>query len=530
MKTHLVIVAAAILGRAGAAAAAPGWCKDAKFDSTSDLSGLKADHFDQAITTVVKATCKPAPENSGQAGAVERLRQQLSKDLGMTDADWADAVAFTNPDAEGYTSTVSTKDFATMTPLDQYQVITSGLSTAGGNFFQDFNYLTDVFEPNLSEVGRLAYIKRCIGTKSLTLTDDAPQYALCQGDIDTFDVTKFGAQLRSDTAHDGVTRMRARLALYQFTNEDLPAHKKAVDGILKKDSAYKKLWDNAKLGRDEWKTTFGGDTAGLALAQRMDGGYFFASRKMFEGCQDATGKALDAAIAKYATAKSFKDLHDTRMDPYEGTTRVIGPALASVPQIAWAAVPYALCQPNTRRADYLAYYMQERPGYRGPRAGALTKMWDNAVILDDMNAKVYYPKMERPYRNHGGQMGSAGGVVKSVKTENNMLTVELQALPVKIDVCTKSHSTGRISRINVDSGTVEYGSVCDKSETRTVNDQWSAFHIHKKYAPLVKPGVRISAIYGAPPSGEKEEGTDLIATWPSKTASLPDTILGVPVK
>ena len=323
--------------------------------------------------------------------------------------------------------------------------------------------------------------------------------------------------------------MQTRMVLYEIQTEALPEHKKVLDGIFKKDAAYKKLWDNAKAGRAEWKTMFASDTAGLALMQKMDGGHFFASRKMFEGCQETTGKALDTAIAKYVSAKPFKDLHDTRKDPFEGTTKVIGPALADIPQIYWAAMPYVLCQPKTPRGDYLAYYIQERPGYRGPRAGALSKMWDNAVVLDDMNAKVSYPKMERPYKRSGGLMGSAGGVVKSVKTEKDMLTVELESLPVKIDVCTKSHSTGRIVQIR-DSGSVEYGSICDKSETRTINDQWMPFKINKKYASLLKKGVRFSAIYGAPHSGEKDEGTDLIATWPSKAAPLPDTVLGVSVK
>lgn len=534
MKNYLVVAVVAVASQAGVAAAAPGWCKDAKFESTTDLNDLKvteAEHIYAVIRTVVKATCKPDPEVKNQAGAVESRRQQLGKQLGMNDADWADAVAFTNDEGSPQPIPVSTRDFASMTPLDQYQVVWEGIATAGGNHFDDYNYLVDVFEPALTEVGRLGFIKRCIASRSTSVTDDAVQYALCQGDIDGLDVAKFATQLRADTAHDAASRMQARIALYAFKMEDQAAHKKVVDGILKKDAAYKKLWDNAKAGRDEWKTTFGADTAGLSLIQKMDSGYFFASRKMFEGCQDITGKALDAAIAKFAPTKTFKDLHDTRKDPYEGTTKVIGPALAEIPQIYWAAMPYVLCQPKTMRGDYFAYYIQERPGYRGPHAGALSKMWDNAVVLDDMNAKVLYPKMSRPYDRSGGLMGSAGGVVKSVKAENGQLTVELEFLPVKIDVCVKSHSTGRISRINWDSGAVEYGSVCDKSETKTINDQWAPFHINKKYAPLIKKGVRISAIYGSGPDGAAQaQGSDLIATSPNKTASLPDTVMGVPVK
>ncbi|HSD86230.1 MAG TPA: hypothetical protein VLB44_01905, partial [Kofleriaceae bacterium] len=217
-----VVVALGLLGPGIAVAAPPAWCKDAKFGETSDLGDLKAsepDRVDYAIKTVVKATCKPEASIANRAGDVEKRRQQLSGELGMTDADWADAVAFTNADGASDEIAVSTKDFATMTPLDQYQVIWEGLSTAGGNRFDDFNYLADAFEPSLTEVGKLAYIKKCIANKSTSSTDDAVQFAMCQADIDGLDLAKFGAQLRGDTAHNAAQRMHVRISLYGVKTE-----------------------------------------------------------------------------------------------------------------------------------------------------------------------------------------------------------------------------------------------------------------------------------------------------------------------
>lgn len=518
----------------GVAAAAPAWCKDAKFDETDDLADLKAtegDRINYAIRTVVKASCKPGASIKGQAAAVEARRKQLSADMGMNDADWADAVAFVNNNESAPEIKVSTKDLGTMTPIDQYQVIWDGVDTPGGNHFDDYNYLTDMFEPSLSEVGKFAYIRKCIQVKSVSsVGGDAVQYAMCQGDIDAFDVTKFGAQLRADTAHDAAQRMQVRAMYYALKAEELPEHKKHLAKIFKEDAAYKKLFDAAKAGRDEWKTTFGADTAGLDLVRKMDSGTFYPSRKMLEGCQDTTGKALDAAIAKSAPVKTFKNLGDTRKDPYEGVAKVIGPALAAQPAIYWAAMPYILCQPKTMKADFFAYYIQESPGFRGPRAAAYTKIMNTSVVLDDPNAKVQYPAFYRPYNRSGGTMGSAGAVIKSVKAKGDILIAEGENLPVKIDVCTKSHSTGRIERINWSTGDLYYGSVCDKSETKTINDQWQPFEVNKKYASIVKKGVRISIIYGGPPDGGKDEGSDVIATWPNKTATVPDTIFGVPVK
>lgn len=478
------------------------------------------------VKILTKATCTPSPEVTQRAAEIEKARQAWGKKLGMADADWADAVAFANVDGAAERIKVSTKDFATMTPLDQYQVIDDGMSMPGGNRFDDRAYLTDAFEPNLTEVGRLAFIKNCITSRASQVGGDAAAFAICQGDLDAFDVAKFGTQLHADTAHDGAQKMQVRLQMYDLKATGLKEHDKDVKQIFEKDVAYKKLWDAAKQGRAEWANSFGKDATGLALMQKMDSAYFFQSRNGFAGCEATTGAALDAAIAKHAPVKLFKGLQDVRRDPYDGVAKVVGPALAAVPEIAWAAMPYVLCQPKRQRADFLAYFIQDTPGQRGPRAAAYSKMIAASVVLDNMSDKVEYPSYSRPYASVGGEMGSAGSTIKSVKVSGNVLEVELEKLIVKRMECISSHATNRITQITRN-GSVVYESICDKSGIVAHDETWAPFKINKVWQPLLKKGVRFSAIYGG---GGGDQGSDLIATWPSKTAPLPNTILGVPVK
>lgn len=506
-----------------ASAGVPDWCKDASFNDRYDLKDLSKtdiDDADDVIKTFAMAACKPNSEFEANKGAIDKARQAWGKKLGMSEADWADAVAFANADGRPEDPQLSTKDIASFTAMDQYVVIKEGF----GGTFSNPVYLTDMLEPNLSEVGRLAYILKCVGGNQLDVTDLAVPFAICQGDIDAFDAAKFAVQLRGDTAHPGDTKMKLRLLAYGLPAK-LKAHAANVAKIYKKDEAYKKLWDAAKKGRADWAALFGKNATLLALATKMDTYFFTKSRKAFEGCAETTTAALRATITAKVPAKLFKGKRDVRKDPYEGVAKAVGPAMLDIPEIAFIAGPYIICHDKTGTAEFLSYYLDNVPGQRGPRAAAFTEITKAKIELDDMSAKIRYEtSWGHPFARSHGSLASTGTVVQSVKLEDDVLVVESVPIPVKVDVCQSGRQTNRLSRINYD-GRLEYEYICDKWGTKTYNDAWAPFKVHKSHQKLLKKGLLFSMV-----GGSYEKGGDLLAVWPSKDAALPTTVLDAPVK
>ncbi len=523
-KLVAVSVMAWLCHMQSAEAGVPAWCKDYASNYRYDLKDLSSkDVGDRIIPTFVGAACNPDSEVEARKADIEKARQAWGKKLGMNEADWADAVAWANVQArpESFRSP-STKDLAKMTPVDQYIAVKEGFSE-NGTPFNNAVYLADMFEPNLSEVGRLAYIEECIYETRMDMADNAVQFAACQGDIDAFDPAKFAAQLRMDTANKGEHRMELRLLAYGLPTR-LKKHAENVAKVHAKDEAYKKLWDAAKKGRADWATLFGGNKDLLALAQRMDTYQFTKSRKAFEGCEEATTTALRAAITAKVPAKLFKDQKDVRMSPHEGVAKGVGAAMLDIPEVAFVAGPYIICNDTTGTTEFLSYFLDNVPGQRGPRAAAFTEIMKAKIVLDDMNAKINYPSVRPPYARSHGAITSTGAVVKSVKLVNDVLIVESMPLPVKVNTCQKSHRTNRISRINGD-GSIEYETICDKWGVVIHNDAWGDFEINKSFQSVLKKGVLFSSV-----NGSGKQGADLLALWPKKDAALPTMVLGAPVK
>ena len=82
----------------------------------------------------------------------------------------------------------------------------------------------------------------------------------------------------------------------------------------------------------------------------------------------------------------------------------------------------------------------------------------------------------------------------------------------------RSHDTSKVSRVRAD-GTVEYQSICDRSEVRSHDHTWTGFELAAKYAAWLKPGVVFSST-----------GKDVIAVWPSAAARAPSIVLGGKLK
>jgi hypothetical protein len=522
-------LAAASLGSIHVASAAPAWCSGARFDDELDLQRLSDSDPRVVIVTFAHAACAPSGEAAARKAELEQSRAAWGKRLGMIEADWADVIAFA---AEHHGSArpdlaFSTKDLASLTPLDQLKAIVDGFRVPDGHrgttAFVDPRYVADLLEPHLSEVGRYGYVAGCIATKEASVA----AWATCQGDLDKLDLPRLFEELRKDTAHPGDVRQALRFELFDLAAR-MKAHAARVKEAVGKDPVYGKMFEVAARARAEWAAGPAANAALVDLAFRLDAGTITGSRKLLEGCEATTAAALAAEVAKLPAA-SFKKLHDARYDPSKGFADGAAPLLGQAPSVSLAAMPYILCQRKSGTAQLLAASLHDTIGFRGPRTAALTRLYGEKFVLDERDAKVTWPATTAtPLWSGSREVQSAGGVVASAKLDGDLLIVKLTKLMVKHEECARSHKTGRISEVLIN-GAIVYETICDQAKTVTEDEQWDDFKVDKKYAPLLKPGVRFSAVS---PSGDGTRGLgmDVIAIWPAKAAEAPSWLLGAVIK
>src|SRR5688572_1215983 len=125
MLKHKFLVAVA-LGALGtwsvrSASAEPAWCKGASFDRDLDLRDLSSPDAEKAVVTFAHAACAPTAEAKARLADIEKTRAAWGKRLGMTDADWADVIAWiATGEGRNIKPERSTKDLTQYTPIDQY--------------------------------------------------------------------------------------------------------------------------------------------------------------------------------------------------------------------------------------------------------------------------------------------------------------------------------------------------------------------------------------------------------------------------
>jgi hypothetical protein len=521
MKRLLLLSVVTLLAQRGAAwADLPAWCGTASFEASgSDLNDLKRTEPDDVVRAIAKTRCSTSPEVAQNHAKIDAARQAWGKKLGMTEADWADAVAFVdNRDGNYPKVEYSTKNLAQMTPMDQWRAIRDGLQVDGKQY-ADPLYAADALQGQLTEVGRLALLEWCLQQE--VEHSSIGHWAICQADADAWSFTKFATQLRSDTAHDGATKMILRFRALGLAQRLQEAAAKR-DKLFKQDDAYKKMFDVATTARTEWSKGIGANTKLLELVQTMESAMLAGSRKQFAGCEATTSEALKTAVATIP-AKAFAGMADDREDPFKGFAYVAGPVLVKTPVVNLAAIAYALCH-KTGTADWLRATLQQVPGVRGPRSAALTALYDEKFEFDDVNARaVRYPDVgTRPYSRTGGNITSAGGVVAKVTPGKEHATVGLKKTTAKRLSCVKSKPTNRITRIRPD-GSLEYESICLKSEVVTYDTTWADFKINSAQVSVLKAGAKFSAVYG-------EAFHDVIALWPNANATTPSVVLGAQLK
>jgi hypothetical protein len=505
-----------------AAAEVPKWCPKTLEASDGDLRDLKRSEPDYVIRAIAKIRCSNSAEVANMQTQVEQARQAWGKKLGMEDADWKDAVEYIdNRDGNYPKVELSTKSWAQFTPMDQWQAIRNGMSTSQGQVNAGGRYVIDALESRLTEVGREAWLELCF--KERVEHSEMLNFAMCNGDVEAFDWAKFSQQLRSDTAHDGGTKMLLRFRALAMM-DTIKEYKAARDKMFKADDAYKKLFDVAAKARADWAKGIGANAKLLDLLLDMDSATFAGSRKMMADCDAKTTAALQAAISTIP-AKSFSGMADIRDDPSGGFAHQAGPVLVNNPQVNIAANAWAQCHPDTATTDWLNASLQEVPGVRGPRNAAIGAMLNEKIEYDDVNARPMQkpdPWQEVPYRRSGGSPSSAGGVVAKVTPGKEFLTVALQKTKIKTLDCVKSHRTNRVSRINSD-GSLDYEAICDKTAMVEHDTTWSDFKINPAHNALLKKGVVFSAYY-------RDKFADIIAVWPSAKATAPSMVLGAKVK
>lgn len=528
MKTWLLV--AAMLAPQVAWAGPSAWCKQKTEASEYDLPKLKSHDManDAMIELIGELSCSPDSGVEAHRRDVDAARAEWSKKLGMSDADWADVAPFAEArQGEFLKADFSVKGFDKMTPIDQYKAIRESFQDSSGDV-TDALYVADVLDARLSETGRMAFIRWCLEDSTGGVHDNVVRWAICQPDIDKFDANKIFAEVKSDTAHGGAARMWLRIKAYEVAG-DLKEYAKKKAAALKQDGEYAKVFDTAVKARAEWAKTVGSNSKLLEVALGVDSGVLFHSRKLLDGCEQKTQDMLAAEIAKLP-AGTFQGMMDVRDDPYAGFAGKAGPKLVANPSIHLAASAFLMCEPKNPSADFLGGFLEWLPGARGPRSFAIGEIATASASFkfDDTSAgKLAFPQFnERPYMRSGGKPDSAGGTVKSVKKDKDVLVVSLEKTFVNGEICSKSHR-GRADRIVIETATsarVEYESICDKWEPHKFDTTWSDFKIDPKFEKLLKPGVVFSSTYGG---GEK---ADVIAIWPSKTAKTPSWVLGATLK
>jgi len=516
----LLIAGGALAASAGRAAAGtpPAWCADHTFSGDPTLRNLTSSDPEQVMETFAHAMCAPSEEVEANRASIEKGRQAWAKRFGMVEADWADVVAWYRQ--RGPQAQLSTKDPTRFTPVDQYIAIVEGFDRPGGQGpLREPIYAADAFGANLSQVGRFGYLSRCIASGT-----HPADWAICQGDIAAFDLAAFHDELHRDTAHDGAYKMVLRFAAFTF-KAALKQHAADVERAVRDEPAYAKMFEVATAARAEWDATLAKETDLLALVQRVEAGHFAQSRSMLAGCEATTAAALATQVGKLP-AKAFANMLDQRMDPTKGVAATAGPVLMSNPGVNLAAIAYTLCN-HDGTANFLAWFLQQTPGNRGPRTLAFTRLLSEKIQLDDLNARIDWPGFDRPYDRSGGGPISSGGVIASTKADGNLITVKFARLLVKVDECVESHQTGRVYKIHPD-GRVEYEQVCDRMGTVTHDDQWMDFSVAKKYQPQLKKGARISVL--PPTQDARDAGSEVFVTWPSGKATTPNWMLGATLK
>lgn len=521
----------ALMGWAAKAEAAPAaWCHGTSYTDQDDhAQDLASNDPMQVLVALARTACSTNPAVEAQRAQIEQARAAWGKKYGLVDADWLDVIAYDDANAMRPTPgqiKLSTKDINAYSPLDQFAAIWNGFSDGYHEPLADSYYAADVLDAHLTQTGRLAFLMTsCIPTNTIDTPHSwASNWAICEADLDAFDVQKLYDELRGDTAHTPPERMAVRFAAHDAMAK-LKDIRDKEQALFKEDPEYKRVFDVAAKAREAWQKTVGADPELLALAHDMDAAMVSHSRKALAGCEARTAAALEKAVATIP-AKAFAHMYDARDNPFAGFGSKAAGVLVNAPVVYVAGGAYIECQPKSGYAGYLGGALSGMPGFRGPRTAAQHALIREVFTFDDTSKpKLPIPSAgARPFAVSGNPVGTAscGGTVKSLKPKGDHVEVILAPTLIKQQDCVKEHTGRHIDHID-SSGTVHYEIICDKWAMVTHDDSWSNFTITKAAAKRLRPGELFSANYGTPDA-------DVIAVWPNTHAKQPSMVLGARLK
>lgn len=497
----------AVLG-AGRTEAAPAWCgapgvREVSVSSVADLYRETKGY--EALYTLVAATCNPDREALAQARQIEATRQAWSAKLQLSEADWADVAAWATRGRElrrdGQLQRADDKlALSAYSPIDQYEALRRAADPA---------YLADAFGARLSLAGRMAYVQRCL--------DGAPvAWAMCQADVEALDAARLSAELRTDTAHDGFHRTRLRLEAYQLADQ-LVAHAARVRQVIAKDAGYRQLFELAAAAHKDWgKVT-------PALVERMaamDDARVTGSRRASAGCGEATWQAFGEVVARLP-ARQFAGIQATITEPWlaQAMARVI-----ASPDGYLASLALLECAVLEAKPDYLTRVLGDVlarwPGYRGPRTATHTAALSAGITLDDRDAKLELPTVDRGWLDAVplSSGGSATGTILALEPAGDVVTLTFAKIKGTQQRCVRGRTTNRITQIRGD-GTLVYEYQCLEERTETYAEPPAPpQQIAARYARGLKPGMFVTTVEA------------VVTVAYAKGAKTPSSILGIPVK
>ncbi len=509
-----------------ASAAPPSWCAVPDAPQIPHHLGLDDALDDKEVLSarvksIAGILCKDQYEARDNAPALEAARQKVGKALGMVDADWADARAYTGAETSDAFA-ISFRDtggdpffdhpkiaWSAFGPLDQFAAITRGYSMNIASEIFEKMYLADAFGARLSETGRLAFVKmNCLKNKMT-----AGDYAVCKPDVDALDFDKIATEIRADKTYTGAQRMVARLEMAKV-RDHLPAFHAGMKKMAARDEGYAKAFALGDAQRTAWTKLWATETALLDIAVAMEDVRATKSRKAIAGCEDKTWEAWKAAVSRIP-ASAFEGLSDELQDPL--AEQVVG-AITSTPHGYLAAVAYALCREEKPDAltSTIGGVINYQPGLRGPRTATVMEILRAGIVLDDATAKLEVPTVRRTFPAqtvNGVRLGTLG----AVKAQGATATITYAKKLEKQQRCSKYRESKRPTYIRGD-GSLVYERTCLAYGTVMSDETPVPATAATRFTEGLKPGMYVGV------------AGDLVVLAYKKGAKAPSFVTGVAVK
>jgi len=377
------------------------------------------------------------------------------------------------------------------------------------------SYVADALEDQLTALGRMGFVTQCLKSYNPVL------WAICQPDVDAFDPAKALGEIKADTKHQEWERAAMKAAVEAYKGA-LSEHATKVKATMEKDTAYKKMFEIASSTRKAFASTQGKELRALTLT--MDDARTTRSRKALEGCEDKVWTAWKTAVSAIPAKRfslAYKDM----------ITEVFEPAAATIagdPNGYLAAVALGAC--FGEKPDMLVKYVRHAllfwPGFRGPRNAAHLALVQANLTLDDRDAKLKMPQVDRRSlftgNGNGGDLSNGGyarAPIVSVKASGPLTHVTFGPTKTKETQCTDYRPGKRLSRIESDGRLVYEGSCGKYAQVMVDHDPPKPVDTPSRYAAAVKVGMIATVVEQA-----------LLLAQPNLTATAPSVVFGAPVK